>query len=58
MSFKRFHSLRQTAAIRDLHAEVKLDKSNFIYPYFVVEGQGIILQYYLFLQTLTSAMLC
>jgi len=41
MSFKRFHQLRQTAAIRDLHAEVTLDKSDFIYPYFVVEGQGI-----------------
>lgn len=37
---KRFQPLRKDAATRDAAAEVKLSASQFIMPYFVVEGQG------------------
>lgn len=37
--FARFRQLRETQAIRDQHAEVGIAASDFIYPYFVVEGE-------------------
>lgn len=38
---KRFRELRTSAAIRDKYAEVSLKTSEFIYPYFVVEGTNV-----------------
>lgn len=37
--FARFRPLRATQAIRDQHVEVSISASDFIYPYFVVEGE-------------------
>lgn len=42
MSFQRFHPYRETAAIRDKYADVSLLVSDFIYPYFVVEGTNVV----------------
>ncbi len=39
--FKRFRRLRINKNLRNLVAETKLDKSDFIYPLFVKEGKGI-----------------
>jgi porphobilinogen synthase len=38
---KRFRTYRKDQATRDHYADVTLDVKDFIYPYFVVEGQGI-----------------
>lgn len=38
---KRFREFRTNAETRNKYAEVKLSTSEFIYPYFVVEGNGI-----------------
>jgi porphobilinogen synthase len=38
MTFKRFHPFRTTSAVRDQHADVVLQKEDFIYPCFVTEG--------------------
>lgn len=37
---KRFRQYRTTQAIRDQHADVHLAASDFIYPYFIVEGEN------------------
>lgn len=37
---KRFRLYRTDAATRDLYADVKIDIKNFIYPYFVVDGEN------------------
>ncbi|MDR1602363.1 MAG: porphobilinogen synthase [Tannerella sp.] len=37
---KRFRTYRTSPEVRDLHADVHLAPSDFIYPYFVVEGKG------------------
>jgi len=39
--FKRFRRLRTNSLIRDLVQEVWLRESDFIYPLFIVEGEGI-----------------
>lgn len=41
LSFRRFRPLRETEADRDAHAEVSLAATDFILPFFVVEGRGI-----------------
>jgi porphobilinogen synthase len=41
LKFRRFRPLRATAADRDQNAAVGLAASDFILPYFVVEGEGI-----------------
>ncbi|OAV66980.1 Delta-aminolevulinic acid dehydratase [Bacteroidales bacterium Barb6XT] len=38
---KRFRPYRTTQEIRDQYADVRLDVSDFIYPYFVVEGENV-----------------
>jgi porphobilinogen synthase len=38
---KRFRELRTSAAIRDKYAEISIKTSEFIYPYFVVEGTNV-----------------
>ncbi|MDR3268488.1 MAG: porphobilinogen synthase [Tannerella sp.] len=38
---QRFRTYRTTQEIRDRYAEVSLSVSDFIYPYFVIEGEGI-----------------
>ncbi len=38
---KRFRTYRKDQATRDQYADVTLSVKDFIYPYFVVEGQGI-----------------
>ncbi|MDR3195016.1 MAG: porphobilinogen synthase [Tannerella sp.] len=38
---KRFRHFRTTQAVRDEQAEVSLSASDFIYPYFVTEGEGV-----------------
>ena len=40
-AFKRFRTYRLTQATRDQWADVKIDVNDFIYPYFVVEGEGV-----------------
>jgi porphobilinogen synthase len=39
-SFQRFRQYRLDPAIREKYADVKVRVSNFIYPYFVVEGEN------------------
>ena len=39
--FKRFRTFRTSQETRDKFADVKLDVDDFIYPYFVVEGNDI-----------------
>ena len=39
--FKRFRTFRTSQETRDKFADVKLDVDDFIYPYFVVEGNGV-----------------
>lgn len=39
--FKRFRHLRTDIFTRNSHAEVKLSASNFVLPFFIVEGTGI-----------------
>ncbi len=39
--FKRFRTFRTSQETRDKYADVKLDAQDFIYPYFVVEGNGV-----------------
>ena len=36
---KRFRELRKDQATRDKYADVSLSAADFIYPYFVVEGE-------------------
>jgi porphobilinogen synthase len=38
---KRFRPYRISQEVRDRYADVRIDKSNFIYPYFIVEGENI-----------------
>ena len=38
---KRFRTYRLTQEIRDKYADVSINVKDFIYPYFVVEGEGI-----------------
>jgi porphobilinogen synthase len=38
---KRFRQYRTSQAVRDEYAEVHIQPSDFIYPYFVVEGVGV-----------------
>lgn len=38
---KRFREFRKDQATRDKYADVALDAKDFIYPYFVVEGEGV-----------------
>jgi porphobilinogen synthase len=38
-NFSRFHPFRLTQFIRDQHADVHIAANDFIYPYFVVEGE-------------------
>jgi porphobilinogen synthase len=38
---QRFRTCRRTQEIRDQYAEVSLSTSDFIYPYFVIEGESI-----------------
>ena len=38
---KRFREYRKDQATRDKYADVALDVKDFIYPYFVVEGEGV-----------------
>jgi porphobilinogen synthase len=40
MSFKRFRTLRTDEKTRDFHAEVHLNSNDFVYPYFVIEGNN------------------
>ena len=37
---KRFRELRKDQATRDKYADVSLNAADFIYPYFVVEGEN------------------
>lgn len=37
---KRFRELRKDQATRDKYADVSLSAADFIYPYFVVEGEN------------------
>ena len=39
LKFTRFRQLRATQVIRDQNAEVHINAKDFIYPYFVVEGE-------------------
>lgn len=39
---KRFRTFRKDQATRDRYADVGLAAGDFIYPYFVVEGEGIV----------------
>lgn len=39
---KRFRIYRKDQATRDKYADVNLKADDFIYPYFVVEGEGIV----------------
>lgn len=41
LDFKRFRRLRSTEVLRDLMCETHLRVGDFIYPLFVVEGEGI-----------------
>ena len=38
---KRFRELRKDQATRDHYADVSVDVKDFIYPYFVVEGEHV-----------------
>ena len=38
---KRFRPYRLTPEIRDKYADVSINVKDFIYPYFVVEGNGV-----------------
>ena len=38
---KRFRTYRSTQEIRDKYADVSINVKDFIYPYFVVEGEGV-----------------
>ena len=38
---KRFRTYRLTQEIRDKYADVSINVKDFIYPYFVVEGEGV-----------------
>ena len=38
---KRFREFRKDQATRDKYADVALGAKDFIYPYFVVEGEGV-----------------
>ena len=38
---KRFRTYRTTQEIRDKYADVSVNVKDFIYPYFVVEGEGV-----------------
>ncbi len=38
---KRFRQYRTSQAVRDENADVHISSSDFIYPYFVTEGQGV-----------------
>ena len=38
---KRFRTYRLTQEIRDQYADVSINVKDFIYPYFVVEGEGV-----------------
>ena len=38
---KRFREFRKDQATRDKYADVAVDVKDFIYPYFVVEGEGV-----------------
>lgn len=38
---KRFREFRKDQATRDKYADVSVNVKDFIYPYFVVEGQGV-----------------
>jgi len=39
--FKRFRTFRTSQDVRDQYADVKINADDFIYPYFVVEGNGV-----------------
>lgn len=39
--FKRFRHLRTDMATRDYHAEIKLSATDFVLPFFIVEGLGV-----------------
>ncbi|MBQ4405821.1 MAG: porphobilinogen synthase [Bacteroidales bacterium] len=39
--FKRFRIFRTSQDVRDQYADVKINADDFIYPYFVVEGNGV-----------------
>ncbi len=39
--FKRFRTYRTSQDVRDQYADVKISVDDFIYPYFVVEGNGV-----------------
>lgn len=38
---KRFREYRKTQEIRDQYADVRISRSELIYPYFVIEGEGL-----------------
>ena len=38
---KRFRTYRLTQEVRDKYADVSINVKDFIYPYFVVEGEGV-----------------
>lgn len=38
---KRFRTYRLTQEIRDQYADVSINVKDFIYPYFIVEGEGV-----------------
>ena len=38
----RYRDYRKDQATRDKYADVELHSSDFIYPYFVVEGSGVV----------------
>ena len=38
---KRFRDFRKDQATRDKYADVSLSATDFIYPYFVVEGENV-----------------
>lgn len=38
---KRFRNYRLSQEIRDKYADVSIDVKDFVYPYFVVEGEGV-----------------
>ncbi len=40
-TFKRFRRLRRTEGLRDLVRETRLSPQDFVYPLFVVHGQGV-----------------
>ena len=42
MSYTRFRRLRNSKNIRDLVAETTVDIKDFIYPIFVIEGEGVV----------------